>query len=304
MTPTQFHDLLDDATRTAPLPAHDPGGVLEAGRTALRRRRGLKSGVGIAAATAIVIGATALSGAPPAADGPTRFANDASSLDTSGTSGTTGDAILSDVVDAAFPTPGDPQLRNIRVQTFLHGWGLERCGGRAAPLDSTADRFEQDVLPNLELIRVRGFTEPSQESFRGVDDDCQIGDELQAAAPAWAEWRELTGPWLAVVDEALGDERLVALKAPMADCLRAATGLEIDDRDPVDSLLGAVDHAGARGAKDQEQQQRAVAFADCGETYFGTLESLLLAQRPTLVAQHRQLLEDFAHQLADLGYTP
>jgi len=299
LDPDTFHDLLDEATSAAP-PSRF-GADLSAGRTMLRRRRAVETVAGLAAVAlvAVTIGA-ALTGTDPATEGSTGFATDPPAAPTA-TAARPDPTVLSDVVDAAFPLPGPAQRRNIRVQTFLRGWGIERCGGTAAPIDSTADRFEQDVLPDLELIRERGFTEPVQESTRGVDEDCQIGDLLQAAAPAWGEWRELVGPWLDLVDETLGDEGLVALRAPMAECLRQATGLAIDDADPVGSLFDAADD---RDATDQEQRQTAAAFADCGADYFGRLEGLLRDERPAYVEQHRDLLEDFAHQIAAMGYAP
>ena len=56
--------------------------------------------------------------------------------------------ILNDVIDAAFATPGQAALRNIRVQTFLRSWGVDACGGTGAPLDDTSNRYEQNVLPS------------------------------------------------------------------------------------------------------------------------------------------------------------
>lgn len=301
MDPDTFHDLLDDATSTPP-PARS-GADLAAGREMLRRRRGVETVAGLAAAAlvAVTLGA-ALAGPDPASDGSTGFATDPPAAPTRTPAAARPDpTVLSDVIDAAFPLPGPAQRRNIRVQTFLHGWGIERCGGTAGPIDSTADRFEQDVLPDLELIRERGFTEPTQQSMRGVDEDCQIGAELQAAAPAWGEWRELLGPWLDLVDQTLQDERLRSLQAPMAECLRQTTGLPIDDADPVGSLFDSADDRDATG---QQQRQTAAAFADCGADYFGTLEALLLDLRPAYVAQRRELLEDFAQQIEAMGYAP
>lgn len=155
------------------------------------------------------------------------------------------------------------------------------------------------MLPSLELIREKGFTEPSQESFRGARDDCQIGDELQAAAPAWQAWFELAGPWHELVETALKDESLTSLKEPMAQCLNTATGLDVDARDPATSFLGAVD-----GSDVAERQQLAIAYAECGADYFGRLEQLLLDERPAMVEQHRELLEGFARQITALGYVP
>jgi hypothetical protein len=301
MTPEQFHKLLDEATGAAPPPPH-PGEDLAAGRTRLRRRRTGATGAGLAAAAVIAVAVgSVLTGSPRSADESPGFATEPSSAFTPGT---IDPRILRDVIDAAFPTPGDAQLRNIRVHTFLRGWGIERCGGTAAPLDSTADRFDQDLFPSLDLIRERGFTEPTQESFAGARDDCEIGEELQEHAPALQDWFELAGPWHDLSDAVVQNPELVALGRPMAQCLRQATGLEIDDKDPAGSFLGAVDQAGGRSATDHEQMERAAAYADCGKSYFGTLEELLMGQRPTYVERHRELLEEFARQISALGYTP
>lgn len=90
----------------------------------------------------------------------------------------------------------------------------------------------------------------------------------------------------------------------MAQCLREATGLEISDEDPADSLLSAADGAGG-GATDQDlQRERAAAYADCGAGYFGTFEQLLRQERPAFVEEHRELLERFARQITRLGYRP
>lgn len=293
MSPERFRELVDDATAAPPAALH-PGSDLAEGRARLRRRRAGTAGVGLVAlALAVLALGTALTGSPRA-DTPSGYVREPTS-----TTVATEPPVLSDVIDAAFPTPGRAALRNIRVQTFLRSWGVDRCGGTGAPVDSTADRFEQDTLPNLELIREKGFTEPSQESFKGARDDCQIGDELEAAAPAWRGWFDLTGPWHELVQTTLEDPRLTALKTPMAECLRAATGLDVSARNPATSFLGAVD-----GSDSAERQQAADAYADCGTDYFGELERLLLAERPAYVEQHRQLLERFADQLVVLGYTP
>ena len=293
MTPERFRELVDEATAAAPAARH-PGSDLAEGRARLRRRRAGTAGAGLVALTvaALALG-TALTGAPRA-DAPSEYVHEPPSTTVS-----TEPPMLSDVIDAAFPTPGRAALRNIRVQTFVRSWGVDRCGGTGAPLDSTADRFAQDTLPSLELIREKGFTEPVLESFKGARDDCQIGDELQAAAPAFEDWYALTVPWHQLVETTLADPSLTSLEAPMAGCLREATGLDVDDRNPATSFVGAVD-----GSTEVVKQRAAEAYADCGADYFGELEELLLAQRPAYVAQHRALLERFAAQLAGLGYRP
>jgi len=295
MTPEKFRDLIEAATSPAP-PSPSPRTELKAGRRRLRRRRGA-AGAALTVAAALVLAGSLVGGSPRAAD-QRQVATDPSSPTTSGSVHA---QVLSDVVDAAFPTPGRAALRNIRVRTFLRSWGVERCGGTGAPADSTADRYEQDVLPNLELIREKGFSEPSSESFDGARDDCQIGEELQAAAPAFEEWFALAGPWHELVRATLKDPGLAALRTPMAECLRAATGLSVSDQDPAGSFLGAIDGAGSDGSV---LHREAVAYADCGVPYFGKLEQLLLEQRPAYVEQHRQLLGRFAGQVAALGYTP
>jgi hypothetical protein len=296
MTPETFRELVEGATAAAP-PAPHPTSDLAAGRARLRRRRAGAAGVGLLAATvaALVVGA-ALTGSPRA-DPPPEYVHDPPSPTV--TVDPHDPQVLSDVVDAAFPTPGQAALRNIRVQTFLRSWGVTSCGGTGAPADSTSDRFEQDVLPSLELIREKGFTEPSQESFKGARADCEIGDELQAAAPAWQRWFGLAGPWHQLVQTVLEDPGLDALRAPMAQCLHTATGVEVSAHDPATSFVGAMD-----GASSAERQRDAVAYADCGADYFGEMEQLLLAQRPAYVSLHRQLLEQFAAQLVGLGYRP
>jgi hypothetical protein len=295
MTPETFRELVEEAAAAAP-PAPHPASELTAGRVRLRRRRVGATGAGVAAvAVAALAFGTGLSGSPRA-DDQTGYVHEPTSPVTTAPRDP---RVLSDVVDAAFPTPGDAALRNIRVNTFIRSWGVDACGGRGAPVDSTAYRFEQNVLPNLELIRDKGFTEPDGESGKGVRDDCQIGDALEAGAPAFEEWYALAGPWHEVVQATLRDPGVTTLEAPMAQCLHAATGLEVDARDPATSFLGAVDGSG--GAR---THQDAAAYADCGADYFGEIEQLLLAQRPAYVAQHRQLLEQFAVELAGLGYVP
>jgi hypothetical protein len=292
MTPERFRELVDEATEAAPAAPH-PARELARGRARLQRRRAtVGAGLVAAIAAALTIGPT-LTGSTRA-DTPSGHVQESPSP-----TAATEPSVLSDVVDAAFPTPGGAALRNMRVQTFLRSWGVDRCGGTGAPVDSTADRFEQDLLPSLELIRQKGFTEPVEESFAGARKDCQIGDELQAAAPAWPAWSELTGPWHELVEATLQDPGLTALKAPMADCLRSATGLDVSARDPATSFLGGMDDT-----SDAQKQEGAGAYADCGADYFGELEELLLARRPAYVDQHRRLLEQFAAQLAGLGYTP
>jgi hypothetical protein len=298
-----FQQLLDEATGTAP-PAPPVAIDLAAGRTRLLRRRLGATGAGVVAVAVFAIAASGvLAGSPRGADEPSRFATQDPSVVQ--TPDTTDSQVLRDVIDAAFPIPGDAQLRNIRVQTFLRGWGILRCGGKPAPPDSTADRFEQDLFPSLSLIRERGFAEPTQESFDGFREHCQIGDKLAANASAWQDWRELVGPWLELADGVLRDEDLVAPRQSMAQCLRQATGLEISGEDPAGSLLSAVDGAGTRGAVDQDlQMERAAAYADCGAGYFGRFEELLLEARPAFVEEHRELLERFARQITTLGYVP
>jgi len=295
MTPERFHELLDQGTADAP-PAPHPRTDLAAGRSRLQRRRAAATGAGTAAAVIAIALGSALTGSPRSALESPGFATEPPSTAAPGS----GDRqILEDVVDAAFPTPGRAALRNIRVNTFLRSWGVTRCGGTGAPLDSTADRYAQDTVPSLELIREKGFTEPSQESFKGARDDCQIGDELEAAAPAFEDWFALGEPWHELVRTTLEDPGLSALKAPMAQCLREATGAQVSDRDPVDSFLGGMDEG-----TEEDRRQGATAYADCGADYFGELERLLLAKRPAFVDEHRELLEDFARQLTALGYRP
>ena len=288
MTPDQFHELLDDAMDPPAAPSVDS--IVHAGRTRLRRRRATRAGAGLA--TLLALFGVGITLHQPTGQTPL-VANDPARTPTAQPAPPT---VLSDVVDAAFTTPGEAASRNIRVQTFLRSWSITACGGTGEPLDSTAMRFEQNLLPNLDLIREKGFSEPINESFAGSRKDCDTAAELAAAAPTWTAWSALSGEWHDTVETTIDDLSLAALLPNAAQCLEDKTGRTIDRRDPIDSFFDDEDSMAI-------SQTDAVAYADCTAGYFGQLETRLLAERPTFVETNEQVLAQFASELSAMGYT-
>ncbi|KAB2811905.1 hypothetical protein F9L07_08685 [Pimelobacter simplex] len=216
----------------------------------------------------------------------------------------TGDPqVLQDVVDSVFTLPGRAQLRRMRVNRFVHNWGLERCGGKPPPLDGTSDRYEQGLYPDLDLIREKGFIEPD-EKFTYGREECQIGDVVAQRMPTFRDWLGLTVPWDEITQSVLQDESLIPVKATMATCLRVRTRLEVSDEDPALSYMGSVNKAVLEDYSTQKIMKYSVPFADCGEDYYATLARLLEKKRPALIERHREVLEKFAAELVEVGYVP
>ncbi|WP_418063852.1 hypothetical protein [Pimelobacter simplex] len=211
--------------------------------------------------------------------------------------------VLQDVIDASFTVPGRAQLRRIRVERFVRGWGIDRCGGKAPPLDGTADRFEQGLYPDLGLIRRKGLSEPVEKIDYGRE-DCQVGDEIGKRMSAFWDWAKLAIPWDEVTQTLVQDESLVPVKVSMASCLRGRTGLEVSDEDPAISYMGSVNKAVVSDSSLARMMDLSVAFADCGEDYYAALRRLLEKKRPALIERHREVLEKFATELVELGYVP
>lgn len=207
--------------------------------------------------------------------------------------------VLQDVVEAVFMAPGVGQRRAMRVLMFIRARKIELCGGKGLPLDSTANRFEQHVFPDLQLIRERGFSEPSQESDEDIPESCDDAPD----APSFNEWINLTSPWRDIVDAVVLDKGLEELREPFWSCLSRRSGLEVEKDVPA-AFLRAVNLAGSDWATDEDQKRFAVAYADCGGEYFGKLRELLLAKRPAMVERHRELLERFAAEIVARGYVP
>ncbi|WP_377321255.1 hypothetical protein ACFJIY_19160 [Pimelobacter simplex] len=252
----------------------------------------------LARAVAVLCGLLLLAGCSAGAPGPSadesagadaRFAGDPQ--------------VLQDVIDASFTLPGRAQLRRIRVERFVRGWGIERCGGQAPPLEGTADRFEQGLYPDLGLIRRKGLSEPVEKIDYGRE-ECQVGDEIGKRMSSFWDWAKLAIPWDEVTQTLVQDESLVPVKVSMASCLRARTGLEVSDEDPAISYMGSVNKAVVSDSSLTRMMDLSVAFADCGEDYYAALRTLLEKKRPALIERHREVLEKFAAELVELGYVP
>lgn len=210
--------------------------------------------------------------------------------------------ILQDVVDGVYWTPGAGVRRGMRVQTFAISIGVQECGGDPIQLDSTEDRPAQNLYPDLELIRERGFAENGPSYRDDLDADC--AEIAPDSLTSWDAWRSLETAW---DDAALtAQEESPALdnqKASMAKCLRDETGLAVDDEDPTKFLL-AVDNADIDGATDQDMMGFAAAYAQCGQPYFDTFASELEDERKDLVERNRETLTRFAVEISDAGYVP
>ncbi|UUZ59072.1 hypothetical protein [Nocardioides sp. B-3] len=209
--------------------------------------------------------------------------------------------VLSDVIEGTFSVPGPGQRRSIRINTFIRSWMAQQCGGRGAPIDDTSERFSQDTTPDLELIRERGFTEDYVNMFAGARRDCDAASpgNLIDQAPTFQAWSELRSPWAEVERTVTADNRVAALRGPLAGCLEQRSGLTVSVRNPASSYLSGVD-----GAADADRQRLATIYADCGKDYFAMVETLMLEQRSEMVNRHRDILERFAVEVVSLGYTP
>lgn len=190
----------------------------------------------------------------------------------------------------------------MRVQMFSMSIAVQECGGDAIPITSTEDRPAQNLYPDLDLIRERGFAENGPSYRDDLDASCEelAPDSLNA----WGAWRDLAFEW---EDAALTAEQesaaMEAVRPQMAQCLSERTGLSFEAEDPTTFLL-AVDYADIDGATDKQMREFAAAYADCGKPYFDTLATELKDTRTQLIERHREALTEFAVEIADAGYVP
>lgn len=212
--------------------------------------------------------------------------------------------VLGDVVDSVFLVPGNEQLRTIRVSNFTRALMFKGCGGEGPPLDSTADRFMQQLFPDLDLIRERGLV----ESQPTVDADppaanCDAGSSgLDRKLPSREAAFNLIQPWLDLVETALQDPTLTSLKEPMWECMTEKSGLEVGQDVPADFLKAVNLALSASGPTDLTVLSE--IYADCSGAYFDRLRGMLLDQRPAMVERNRELLERYATELVAAGYVP
>ena len=206
--------------------------------------------------------------------------------------------------------PGDGVRRAMRVREFNRQAGIRKCGGKPTrSLDTIFERWDQDLFPDMNLIREHGFG-----GGDSVDDDEKILETLPADCsnlfpliPDFDKWFALQGAWHDVVLTKLQDPTMVSLRKPMATCLTDQTGLKVTADDPAKTYLKAVTERWLKLSKadwEAQEQGYADAFVDCGREYYDTLTKLLLPERDKMVEQNREVLTSFAIHLVEAGYVP
>lgn len=228
--------------------------------------------------------------------------------------------VLSDVVATAFPIPGPNIRRKMRVQNFVTDFVSIACGStERLSIDRTAERYSQGEFPDLELIRSKGLAEkdpradregniPPPPGFRPGCDARSKGN-LFERMPSQQDWMNLQVPWDDVVATVEQDPSVVALRAPLAKCLRngtKGTGIVISSEDPAQTFLTQSDKAYVADRITARDRERLIPqlYARCGEKYFGRTQELLEAERPAMIERHRELLEQAARELVVIGYVP
>lgn len=250
--------------------------------------------------------------------------------------------VFSDVVEWAMPLPGaESQSRGRRIANFMNNLRAVECGATPAPLDYVDDT-SGNQFPDLELIRERGlppiynaveYYKLTQAYGQDLSPECAAAERLCSAVnpspedlaqcraeqerlhsrsasllPAMTNAVKVAATWQDDTILTVSTlEPVLDLARPMAQCLRDGSGLRVTDDKPSDSFLGSVD--AAYFAKDSKVStdtmwQWSKLYADCSEPYFDAIEHELAQLRPALVERHREVLEDFATQLVELGYVP
>ena len=234
--------------------------------------------------------------------------------------------VLQDVVEFIMPLPGEAsQARGNRVLNFHQGLMMRRCGATPPPLDYINDTGGSDY-PSLEWIRERGlgiiydpvsyygldanpYDQPQNPECNGTAPDGSLrkekvvedvpGDQkfVTALAPTWDEMERTVE----------NEPASLALKAPLATCLRAGSGLTVDPDMPYVSWLLEVDKSVIR-KKDPVSKDTAmrwsVLYADCAAAYFDHVRERLTEERPALIERNREAIETYAAAIVELGYTP
>lgn len=209
--------------------------------------------------------------------------------------------VLQDVIDGALWMPGASVRRGMRVQMFAMSMAVQECGGQPVPLTSTEDRPAQNLYPDLDLIRDRGFAENGPSYRDSLPPDCT--ELAPDGLPSWGAWRDVMVEWENEALTAQSDPSVAGVRDQMSQCLSERTGLEFSREDPTSFLL-AVDYADIDGATDRQMKGFASAYADCGKPYFDTIAALLKSTRDDYIERHREALAEFAVQIADSGYVP
>lgn len=284
------------------VPDHRPpmAALVAAGRTA-ERRRSLTTLTLVAASVVLILGGGSIARHIVGADDSRDDSRDRGAIATDG-SAAVDPQVLSDVIEGTFGVPGPGQRRSIRINTFIRSWMARQCGGQGAPINSTAERFSQDTTPDLELIRERGFVEEYVNMSEGARRGCDAMSpgNLVDQAPTFQAWFAVKALWAVEVEKTvIADDRVTALKKPLAQCLQQRSGLSVSAANPTTRYVSAVD-----GADDEDKQRFATIYADCGGEYFAMVQNLMLEERPEWVERHREVLEKFAGEAVALGYVP
>jgi hypothetical protein len=217
------------------------------------------------------------------------------------------------------------QVRAVRIGNLLAGLRYAACGGAPPPLDYVADTGGVDY-PSLDLIRERGlgiiYDAPkyygltSDPSDPKLDLKCQAeakealkaGQKPKDAVTGFSELVNRVAPsWDDIGYSVENEPAAVALKAPMAECLRRGSGLTVEDDNPYVSFLQAVDASYLRRQNPVPVgtvQRWSVLYADCGAAYWSYVGTRLTAERPGVVERNREVLQSFAVNLVKAGYTP
>jgi len=239
--------------------------------------------------------------------------------------------VVQDVIESFLPIPGAESVaRSTRVSNFTNNLQVrEECGGNKVPLD-LVDDTNGPLYPDLELIREWGLPPIYSPAERyGLDmEDHEIGadgtdgacverldkEEGPLGLELGLDWEGIVGklayPWQE--DQELttrSDPRVQPLRVAMAACLREGSGLAVSHEDPSTSFFKGVDRAyflvpEPERVTAETVMEWSVLYADCGEPYFAKVKELLEEVRPAWVERNREVIEDFAARLVELGYVP
>ncbi|MBM7518956.1 hypothetical protein [Nocardioides nitrophenolicus] len=240
---------------------------------------------------------------------------------------------MEDVIEYFLPIPGAESAgRGRRIGNFTSNLQVrEECGGTPIPLDLVQSTNES-TYPELDMIREWGLPPIYSPAERyGLDmEDYEVGGEGTDGACLKRLWEEdrakgidsvsgvdfegvvdkLALPWQE--DQELttrSDPRVQPLRVAMAQCLREGSGLAVSDEDPSTSFLKGVDRAyilvpEPERVSAETVMEWSVLYADCGEPYYAKVKELLEEVRPAWVERNREVIENFAAKLVELGYVP
>ena len=233
--------------------------------------------------------------------------------------------VFDDVVEFIMALPGEAsQSRLNRVTNFANGVWMRWCGAKPPPLDYVRDTAGSEY-PSLEWIRERGlgpvydpvayyglasdpYRQPMKPECTDESDAARRKVQDQATIPGWDKFVTTIAPsWDEMERTVENEPASVALKAPLATCLRSGSGLAVDPSNPYVTWLLEVNKAYMR-QKDPVSKDTvmrwSVLYADCAAAYFDHVRERLTEERPALIERNREAIETFAASLVKLGYAP